>query len=355
MTNALWMDIQAQPENLRNVVDHLYGKERSRLQTAADFLIGDQPIVLIGMASAEYLCHPAHIALSRAGRLSQVMGASDALYTHLPALKNARVVINSRSGETVEIVKLGQALAEAGIPFLAVTNEKDSRLARLATHILWTNSRKDDLVSINIITSMLAAMLILVGEAVGQQTAFREAAEETATALGKSTAHAWDISDSAANLLGDARPIYLLYRGASIASALCGRLVLEEVARTPAVAMEAGVFRQGPIEVMDERFRGVIFLPSGEVGQLNHALAGDILSTGARLLAVGEPTGLPSRSNFLSFETPAPVDLFRPILELNPLQTLAYTLAERQGISPGNVRYISKVIRTETGMPKDQP
>jgi len=47
----------------------------------------------------------------------------------------------------------------------------------------------------------------------------------------------------------------------------------------------------------------------------------------------------------------APSDL-RPILEVVPVQILAYKLAERQGLEPGAVRYLSKVITTELGIPK---
>jgi hypothetical protein len=35
-----------------------------------------------------------------------------------------------------------------------------------------------------------------------------------------------------------------------------------------------------------------------------------------------------------------------------PAQILAYKLAERQGYTPGDVRYITKVIVSEEGIPK---
>jgi glucosamine 6-phosphate synthetase-like amidotransferase/phosphosugar isomerase protein len=43
-----------------------------------------------------------------------------------------------------------------------------------------------------------------------------------------------------------------------------------------------------------------------------------------------------------------------PILELVPAQVLAYRLAERQGYDPGTVRYLSKVITSETGVPSQE-
>ena len=133
MENPLWADIHAQGENLRHVIDHLYGSERGRLEAAAHFVRNGKPIVFTGMASAAYTNMPAEFYLSEHGHFATTVGAADALYSLLPALRATNVVINSRSGETAEIIKLSQALVEAGIPFLALTNEPESTLARQAT------------------------------------------------------------------------------------------------------------------------------------------------------------------------------------------------------------------------------
>jgi hypothetical protein len=55
MKNQLWLDIQAQSENLRSVIEHLYGHERKNIDETASFLRTDRPIVLVGIASAAYL------------------------------------------------------------------------------------------------------------------------------------------------------------------------------------------------------------------------------------------------------------------------------------------------------------
>ncbi len=63
----------------------------------------------------------------------------------------------------------------------------------------------------------------------------------------------------------------------------------------------------------------------------------------------GDPAGDPARLRAFPIRgIPAAV---RPILEVVPLQTLAYFLAAAQGYMPGTVRYITKVITTETGFP----
>ena len=353
MHNQLWSDIQAEGANLQHVVEHLYTTERAQIEQAAAFLRNERPLALIGVASAAYVCMPAEIYLGQRGRSASVISASDALYSLLPALKESNVVINTRSGETVEVVKLGQALHEQGIPFVAITNEPGSRLASLATHVVWADTHKDDLVSINVVTGMMTATLVLAAAVTGELDSLRPAFERLAGEMGGVVARAAGQAGVLRDLLGGLRPLYLLYRGHSKGAAYCGRLVLEEVSRTPAIAMESAEFRQGPNEVIDERFGAVVFAPEGKQGELNLALANDILRCGGRVLLVGSlaADALGDAPGSLVFPIPAVGDALSPVLAVAPVQVLAYELAKAQGFTPGEVRYITKVILSEEGIP----
>ncbi|MBI4928968.1 MAG: SIS domain-containing protein, partial [Anaerolineae bacterium] len=233
MENPLWADIQLQGQNLAHVVGRIFGEERANIDAAARFMRPDRPTVLIGVASAQYLCMPAEQYLNALGFPASTLCASDALYSHLPALRHSNVVINSRSGETAEVVKLGQALAEAGIPFVAITNEKDSSLARLAEQVVWVDTHKDDLVSINVVTGMMTATLALCAAQAGTLDALRPELERLPDGMVRCVAQAGEAAQSMAALFTGVRPIYLLYRGPSRGAAYCGRLALEEIARTP--------------------------------------------------------------------------------------------------------------------------
>jgi fructoselysine-6-P-deglycase FrlB-like protein len=49
----------------------------------------------------------------------------------------------------------------------------------------------------------------------------------------------------------------------------------------------------------------------------------------------------------MTFSLPGMAEPFMPILEVVPIQGLAYKLAESRGFTPGLVRYITKIIREE--------
>lgn len=363
MENPLWLDIQAQGRNLPNVVRHLYGPEREKVESAAEFLRNGRPIVMVGIASAEYTCMPAAVYLCQKGLPAFTLCASEAVDSLLPMMKNASVVINSRSGETAEVVRLARALVENAIPFVAVTNAPESTLAKMAAHVVWSNTRKDDLVSINVVTGMMTAMLVLAAAVVGEmdtmQPQFDALAGAMAGVVERAIQQAAQLRSQLQSMFHGVRPFYLLYRGSSIGSAFCGRLVLEEVSRSPAIAMQSAEFRQGPNEVIDENFGAVVFVGDGKPGELNLALARDILRSGGHVLLIGNASldalsGKPG--NYLIFPIQAVGDALRPVLDVVPLQVLAYERARAKGITPGQVRFITKVIVTEEGIPKqDSP
>ena len=146
-------------------------------------------------------------------------------------------------------------------------------LLRLADHVIWTNTRKDLLVSINIITGMMSTTLVTAAAVVNQMDVIRPAFDRLVNQFPSIVQQAAFKADELAKFFDAICPIYLLYRGSTSGAALCGRLVLEEVARYPSVTMNGAEFRQGPNEVIDERFGAVMFIPGDLQGQLMQSLS----------------------------------------------------------------------------------
>ena len=144
-----------------------------------------------------------------------------------------------------------------------------------------------------------------------------------------------------------ARAIYLLGRGASIASALEGALLFHETAKTPAVSMAAAHFRHGPVEVVNGEFRGVVFASQAQAADLDEALARDLRQLGARVFPIG-----PFAEESISWKTDGVPELFAPLLEIVPVQLAGLRLAQWNGIVPGEFRFASAVTQTETGFSK---
>ncbi len=344
---TVWDDITSQAANLRRVIEAHTAAPGGELELAAQVLRQAGRIVYAGVGSGLNATLAACMYLNSRGFAAECLDATEAIYGRLPGLKGAALVLNTRSGETAELVKLAQLARQAGIPTVAVTNEPESRVGLMANACLPTYSRWDELVVLSAYGGMLASELILAAQVLDERPAMLERLSRVTNRLPGVFERVLALRGQASELFAAARPITLLGRGASMASAWGGGLVLEEMARGPVAVMAAGLFRQGPIEVVDQQFRAIVFEGCGEPAALNARLAQDLISLGAGLYWVG-PTPV---KGALHLELPQDPDYLAPLYEILPCQVLAYDLALAKGIQPGNVRYIQKVITEESGLP----
>jgi glutamine---fructose-6-phosphate transaminase (isomerizing) len=274
------------------------------------------------------------------------------LYSYAPTLnENTAVILVSRSGETVEVTKLLRILEgrNAGVGVVGVTNVPGSTLGTASTQSIDVHSPPDQLVAIQSYTATVI-VLFLLGAAFCDElnSNLRSELDLTANALSAwipecfKTSSAWDSFFEARS------PLYLLGRGASLASVAAGVLVLHEVAKAPAVGMSAADFRHGPVEVVDDQFHGIIFGSQRGTASLNAALAEDLGGMKGDVRWIGPP--VVGRKLALLCPWPANVpDRFASVFEIVPLQIAAYRLAEKRGVVPGEFRHAPVVTVSETG------
>jgi glucosamine--fructose-6-phosphate aminotransferase (isomerizing) len=193
---------------------------------------------------------------------------------------------------------------------------------------------------------MMLTTLVWAASVRGELVRMSAALETLPDLMSLTIEHTIQMADRMAETISGSRPIYLLARGASQGATLCGRLVLEEVARQPAVALEAAEFRQGPNEVVDEHFGAILLLGNGKTVPLNRSLGLEIQRHGGKVITVGVEDDIKNLPG-MTFSLPGMAEPFMPILEVVPIQGLAYKLAESRGFTPGLVRYITKIIREE--------
>jgi glucosamine--fructose-6-phosphate aminotransferase (isomerizing) len=144
------------------------------------------------------------------------------------------------------------------------------------------------------------------------------------------------------------RPPYvaLMSRGADLATAYQGALMLKEVARLAAEAISAAQFRHGPMEIINPSHRYVLFARQGKTGKLLLKLADDIRKSTGRVLLF---TDMP-------FDNPTNIRLVRlehlrlglgTLVDTVYVQLLAYDAALRAGLQPGKFEIAEKVTRQE--------
>lgn len=347
---SVWNDITSQVDNLHQVIENHAASSQAKMERAAGLLKSARSIIYAGVGSGLNATIPAYVYLMGAGIPSQYIDATELTYDVFAGSKGSALVLNTRSGETVDLIKLATMAREAHVPTVAVTNEPGSTVGRLADICIPTHSRWDELVVLSAYGGMLATELILASHVAGKPDQMLTDLRTAANAMQAVFDQALGNREKARDTFGAGYPIYLLGRGASFASALAGTLVLQEMARQAAIPMAGGLFRQGPIEVVDDRFRAFVFEGAGEASSLNISLARDLAAAGGQVYWIGNA----SLAGALSLQLPKLSAYVLPLLEIIPLHLLAYDLAEKQGYQPGTVRYIQKVITTESGIPNQK-
>ncbi len=343
---SMWNDILSNPSNLKTVLQSHLNSDRFTLTKAARMIHQAGHVTFTGVGSGLNATIPASYYLMSRSFPSQYLDATEAAYQLFPGLKESAIVLNTRSGETAELIRLNELACQQQIPTIAVTNEPGSRVGQGANICIPTYSRWDDLVVVSAFLGMVATELLLAGMVAGEfdQMAadLQKSVELLPGFLDQVISQRQELLDG----LHDARPLYLLGRGPSLASAISGALVIQETSRRDVLSLPTGMFRQGPIEVIGPHFRAMMFEGRRETARLNYRLAEELLQQGSKVVWVGS-THLPQAVNVHVPELPEHI---LPLLEIIPTQVLAYDLAIHDGIVPGEVQHIQRVITSEHGI-----
>jgi glucosamine--fructose-6-phosphate aminotransferase (isomerizing) len=343
--SRLMQDILGQEKSLERVLARQSGVGRAAMLEAAWSLREASRIVITAIGASLHSAYPLHYALTASGMNCSIVEIAELLHYQERICAGAVVVIFSRSGESIEVVKLLDKLKGVASRVIAVTNEPESTLAKRADVTIFVDSLADEIVAVQSYTGGVAAGLLLAG-AVGE--AFDARIEEVSACLPQITAlikeslervEEWD------SFLLAGTPIYFLGRGDSYASVLEGALLIGETAKEPAVGLAAASFRHGPVEIVDESFRAVIFAGPRVTRGLNLELGRGLAKFGGKIRVIG--VGSDGGEGFSKIELPSVSDAMLPLMEIIPAQIAAMRFAFVKGLEIGKFRHTGQVTRDE--------
>ena len=338
--NRYLQDIFDQPETLQTVLDYCLGPGRDELERAGRILSSARRVVVTSMGSAFYSSMPLHYALSRIHANVQLEETAE-LLVQAPFAEETVYVIMSRSGESGEIALFAEQIRQRGGKLVAVTMAPDSRLARLADCVLNTAAGFDGLICTKAFTGMVLVGLLLVSE--------MEGALNKGLTEGLEGHFAWMEGEKerlleeicAVKALEQVHNVYFQSRGAGMAVARVGALLMEEAARVRAGVYSFGMFHHGPVELVDGDFAAFwIDLASDE---RSRELFGEAASKEGALITVSpEPGSYPGGVILPSAGLP---EAYRTLSAAMVVQLAAYYVATTHGLEPGEMRYLNWLVK----------
>jgi glutamine---fructose-6-phosphate transaminase (isomerizing) len=341
MQRTTYLDFQEQPQAAAQVLAHTFGVGQKALDAARAAIGGPREILVTGMGASYFAALVFADAMAKAGKPVLTIETGELLHGPISLCAGKTVILISRSGESIEIVKLLEQIAEMDCVSVGLSNIADSTLSSRAHVSLWMNCPQDMIVAQQ---SYLATVVVLLALAGAVSPHYRTAADFAPVigALSETVGMLTEAKHSIGAALAEHRPLYIFGRQSGYATAIEAQLLIHEVAQFPSVAMTGHGFRHGPFEVVDSGFTAILITRDGPLRRLDEALARDIRAKGGRAFLSGPGGDLPH----------APVsEALAPIVAILPLQMAAIRLAEARGMVPGKFRWSGLVTTSEDALP----
>jgi glucosamine--fructose-6-phosphate aminotransferase (isomerizing) len=338
-------DILSQPEELKNILHNL---DLTPLKPIKQLIEQGQidRIVITGMGASLYGIYPAWMLLTQAGFSAFWVDTAE-LAHYLPNLITPRTLLwmVSQSGRSAELMHFfGQSALPKPRMIFAITNDLSSSLAKAAEVILPINTRAELTVSTRTYLNTLAISQLVAMELTGKstQSGFEEliqATDSIKTYLENWQAHV----ETLKQIIGLPRNLVILGRGASLAAAYTGALIIGEASKFPALALNAAEFRHGPLELVNPDLSVMILAGADATLALNRRLADDIARLGGLAYWVSPQPEL----DIPLIQMPSSAGLGMPVAEIVPFQILSLAVAQLKGIEPGKFYQSGKITLTE--------
>ena len=332
-------EIAGQPEAVRRAVRGLED-QAGVLAGIHAALTAPRAVVFTGMGASYDSCHVPVTLLAARGVPAFMVDAAELLHFRLPML-DARtlVVCVSQSGESVELVRLAEALgADAARPRLAsVTNGLDNTLARAADLALDTHAGSEAGPST---LTYVAGIVVLAALARAEQ-----GAETAAAAMERLLDRYDEVAGDLAGWFAERPMLTILGRGCARAAAETGALLFKEAAHLPAESLQSAQFRHGPLELAGPDLATMIVATEPRTRKLEEGLAAELVEAGAAVLVISQDGDAPAGADALRIG-PVPVAL-APAVAVLPAQLLAWRLAVLRGLTPSALTVADKVTTRE--------
>lgn len=282
--------------------------------------------------------------------------ASEFRYRNPIIDKKTLMIVISQSGETADTLAAMREGKKKGARVIAVTNVVGSTVAREAQDLLYTWAGPEIAVaSTKAYTTQLVAMYIIalyLARLTGRMSV--EEYRKIRDAMLDLPQKAEEILKKKEELQKFAsrtymyKDIYYIGRGLDYAVALEGALKLKEISYIHADAYAAGELKHGPIALIEKGTPVIALSSQPDIYEKTVSNIKEVVTRGARVLGFTEE----GREDFEDtvdqvVYLPKTLPILTPIIEVIPLQLLAYYTAVEKGCDVDKPRNLAKSVTVE--------
>ncbi len=362
-------EIFEQPRAVRDTTLGRVAQESGRIyldemEIAAEEFARFRQVKIIACGTSWHAALAGKFMIERLARVPvEVDYGSEFRYRDPIVPEDTLTVVISQSGETADTLAAQREAKHKGSKTLAICNVVGSMITREAAGTIYTHAGPEiGVASTKAFTCQLTALFILamrLGQANGRldESSSRCLVQELLRLPAKlETVLSHDsVYEALAKELHRATDFLYLGRGVHFPIALEGALKLKEISYIHAEGYPAGEMKHGPNALIDEKLPVVVLATHDSSSEESRLLYEKTLSNIQEVKArEGIVVALATEGDQLVrkiadhvIEVPHTFDLLAPILEIAPLQLLAYHIAVRRGCDVDQPRNLAKSVTVE--------
>ena len=283
----------------------------------------------------------------------QVFIASEYRYQKLFVDKETLVIAISQSGETADTLACLKRVKKEGVYTLGIVNVRDSSIARYVDKVIYTEAGMEVAVASTkayVAQIYTLGLLALKNSSYDKEVDFqaiKEAYFKLSELIEKMIAYHY--SDFV-NLFKNEKSVFYLGRKMDYATMMEGSLKLKEISYIHSEAMPAGELKHGTISLMDENTKIVVMATEQDIISKTISNMKEVKARGAKVLLLASESFLKYCDKSCYDEIiwiPKTSDFIQPIVNVIPLQMIAYQVALDKGLDIDKPRNLAKSVTVE--------
>ncbi|CAN5837559.1 glutamine--fructose-6-phosphate transaminase (isomerizing) [soil metagenome] len=318
---------------------------------------GIDRIVIVAAGTASYAGMVGEYLLEALARVpSRVEVASEFRYRDPVVDARTLVIAVSQSGETIDTLEAIREARRRGARTLAILNAKGSSLSREVDDVLYVHAGPEiSVASTKVYVAMLAAFGLLAvwlgraREALGDERAeaFVRGLRGLPQAVDAALAGREHVKEVAERFAG-ARDYLFFGRGVNVPTAFEGALKLKEISYIHAEAYATGEMKHGPIALVDANLPIVAIATASALYDKTVSSLQEVRARDGIVIAIaseGDET-IGAHADVV-ITVPRVDELLSPVVNVIPLQLLAYETALALGRDVDQPRNLAKSVTVE--------
>ncbi|KAI9704273.1 MAG: glutamine--fructose-6-phosphate transaminase (isomerizing) [Candelina mexicana] len=282
--------------------------------------------------------------------------ASDFLDRQAPVFRDDTCVFVSQSGETADSLMALRYCLERGALTVGIVNSVGSSISLLTHCGVHINAGPEiGVASTKAYTSQFVAMIMFalsLSEDRSSKQKRREDIMEGLERISEQFKHILKLNEPikqlCAKFFKNQKSLLLLGRGSQFSTALEGALKIKEISYLHCEAVMSGELKHGVLALVDENLPIIMILTRDDIFAKSLNAYQQVIARGGRPIVICNPEDTEfSSEKTEKIEVPQTVDALQGLLNVIPLQLIAYWLAVAEGLNVDFPRNLAKSVTVE--------